>query len=162
VVRHAKGIMALAVVAAVVVAAVLSGSSSTDTSPAANDAAAPSVTVPVAQSPSPSAPAPKAKAQPKRRAVVATGANGQRYRCPPSVLGRVDAARERFRGPERALNGMQAALKKLDKKYPGRTAPPATAQRYNALLARARAQVTTTNEAIGRYNQTLRDACHKE
>jgi outer membrane protein TolC len=93
--------------------------------------------------------------------VVATGANGQKYSCPFSVRGRVNAARDRIRAPERALHGMEAALKKLDKKYPGRTAPPASADRYNALLARARAQLKAANEAISRYNQTLRDACDK-
>jgi hypothetical protein len=158
-VAHAKGMMALGAIAAVVLAAALASSPSSDSSPAADDAVASAATEPNDQSTTPSAPAPKPK--PKPHGVVATGANGQRYFCSYSVLGRVDAAKDRFRGPERVLHGMEAALKKLDKKYPGRTAPPATADRYNALLARARVQLKTTNEAIGRYNQTLRDACDK-
>jgi outer membrane protein TolC len=89
------------------------------------------------------------------------GRRQKKYSCPFSVRGRVNAARDRIRAPERALHDMEAALKKLDKKYPGRTAPPASADRYNALLARARAQLKSANEAISRYNQTLRDACDK-
>jgi hypothetical protein len=160
-VAHAKALMALTVVAAVVLAVVLAGSPSTDSSPAADDVVVPFVSEPADQSLPPSAPAPKPKAKPKARRVVATGANGQRYSCSFSVRGRVNASRDRIRAPERALHGMEAALKKLDKKYPGRAAPPASADRYNALLARTRAKLKSANEAISRYNQTLRDACDK-
>jgi hypothetical protein len=158
-VAHAKGLMALGAIGAVGLAVALAGSPSSDSSPAADDAVASAATEPNGQSPAPSALAPKPK--PKPHGAVATGANGQKYFCSHSVLGRVNAAKDQFRGPERVLNGMEAALKKLDKKYPGRTAPPATADRYNALLARARVQLKTTNQAIDRYNQTLRDACDK-
>lgn len=159
-VAHAKGLMALAVVAAVVVAMVLGGSFSTESSPASDDAVAPSLRAPTNPAPAPSEPAPRTPT-PKRKPRGFTGANGKRYMCSFSVLDRVDTAKKRFRGRERVLNGMEAALKKLDKKYPGRTAPPASADRYNALLARTRVQLNWTNAAIGRYNQTLRDACHK-
>jgi hypothetical protein len=152
--------MALAVVAAALVAMVLGGSFSTERSPASDDAVAPSLRTPTSQSPAPAVPPPKAPA-PKREPRTFTGPNGHEYMCSYSVLDRVDAAKKRFRGRERVLNGMEAALKKLDKKYPGRTAPPASADRYNALLARTRVQLNWTNAAISRYNQTLRDACHK-
>ncbi len=157
---HANGLMALAAISAVALAVALAGSPSGNSSPAADAAVA---AVPTDQSSAPRSPAPKSKrtAKPKAHGKVATGAHGQTYFCSASVLGRVNAAKVRFRGPERVLLGMEAALKQLDRKYPGTTAPPATADRYNALLARTRAQLTVTDEAIRRYNETLRDACRK-
>jgi hypothetical protein len=145
---HAKGLMALAAISAVALAVALGGSLSSTSSPAADAAVA-------------SAPKSTPKAKPRARGKVTTGAHGRTYFCSSSVLGRVDAAKVRFRGPERVLLGMEAALKQVDRKYPGTTPPPATADRYNALLARTRAQLTVTNEAIRRYNETLRHACRR-
>ena len=153
--------MALGAMAAVVAAVVLAGWLSSGSSPAADRATASAAALRTQQPLARSSPVSKRRPKAKARGKVATGANGQRYFCSFSVLGRVNAAKDRFRAPERALLGMEAALKKLDAKYPGRTAPPASADRYNALLARTRAQLTVTNEAIRSYNQTLRDACHE-
>jgi hypothetical protein len=81
--------------------------------------------------------------------------------CSYSVLDPVHAAKKRARGRERVFNGMESALKKIGTKYPTGTAPPASADRYNALLARTRVQLKWTNTAIDRYNKILRDECRK-
>ena len=54
---------------------------------------------------------------------------------------------------------MRSALRRIEKRYPGHTAPAATVTRYDALYKRYTAALHRTNRAISAYNRALRGKC---
>jgi hypothetical protein len=91
---------------------------------------------------------------------IARGENGARtYSCPVTSLSEIDDADHTVKRRDRLLAKQQRQLDALDRDYPGHTAPAAVAQRYNALLAKARAQLKWTNRAVDAYNGLLVDLC---
>jgi hypothetical protein len=160
--RHPRVLLIVAAIGAVSILAAVSGSSSDPSAPQADDIA-PAATVTAEPNRATPVPSPETTAtDPAQRSVTAKGANGKTYRCSFAVLARVDTAHARVKRRRRILHAQKAALAKLDKQYPGRTAPAAVADRYNALVKRANAQVTWTNAAIHRYNQVLVEACDRD
>jgi hypothetical protein len=163
VVRHARGLMALAAVAAIGLVVALFGSSS-ETTPGPADSAPASE---VAAEKDRQQTKPKNKGTASRsskdraadRVVTARDADGNTYRCSIAVTGRVTEAKDRVTRREKVLKARRAAIRKLEKQYPSGEAPADVIARYEDLLARANAQVTWTNKAIAQYNRVLRDAC---
>ena len=102
----------------------------------------------------------KATPTPKADDSVATkGADGKIYRCSLTSMGTINTAKDRVTRRDKILKGRRAAVRKLEKKYPGGTAPAAVVTRYKKLVARVNAQVKHTNRAIRQYNALLRSAC---
>jgi hypothetical protein len=160
--RHARVLMAVAVVAVIGVIAAVFGSSE-DTTPRAEDVAPPSL---VAEEDSQAAlptltPIPTSTAPPK--VVTAKSSNGKTYSCSiGAVLDRVDEAHDEVTRRERVLRSRRAAVRKLERQYPSGRAPAAVVDRYDRLFARANAQVRWTNKAVARYNKLLRDECTRQ
>ena len=114
------------------------------------------------ETPSPSAeasPTANKPAKEKPRTVLATSANGKTYSCPFTALGELTTAEERAKVAKRRVGAVERPLKKLDRRYPGGTAPAAVVDRYNGLLAEYKARIRTANRAVEAYNSLLRSKC---
>ena len=162
VLRHVRGLMALGAVGVVAALIALGGSSSDSLESAADDAAPAAAVAAEARKTPPERKSDRAADKPSRPPVAARGADGKRYLCSYGVLDRINAAKTRVKRRERILRGQRRELAKLDREYPNRAAPPDVADHYNALLARARAQLKWTNGAIGAYNHLLVDLCERD
>jgi hypothetical protein len=164
VVRHLRGLMAMAVVAAIAVAVALSGSSRdttptpADAAPAADVAAEQAAQDTSAPGTAPAKPHHR-KAEPKPKPVAVRGSNGKTYMCGTSALIDAEVKDAVVKRREKVLTGRRRAVRALVKRYPGGNAPSSVVDRYHYLLARANAQVTFTNKAIHAYNRTLENEC---
>jgi hypothetical protein len=159
IVRHARGLMALAAVAALVAIGALSAASS-DTNPGPDDTAPASEVSAERNRQQSERTNDSAATKPSQdRVVTARGADGRTYRCGLAVLDRVTAAKDRVTRREKVLKARRAAVRRLEAQYPAAEAPADVVDRYEELLARANAQVTWTNTAIAQYNRILRDVC---
>jgi hypothetical protein len=146
-----------AIVGGTIVVAALAGCSD-DTTPQAGDVASNAA---VARELDRQRTEPSAKSKP-HASVTAKGANGRTYRCPFSAATRLDAADAKVKRRTNVLRGRRVALRKLQRRYPGGTAPSAVVDRYEFLRARYNAQVRLTNRAIRAYNRLLRQVCHPQ
>jgi hypothetical protein len=97
---------------------------------------------------------------PDNQVVSTKGADGKSYSCPLTAMASINSARDQVTRREKVLKARKAAVRKIEKKYPGGTAPAAVVDRYNRLFARANAQVKHTNRAIRQYNSLLRSECN--
>jgi hypothetical protein len=157
VVRHARVLMAVAAIALIVGIAVFSNSRG---SPAPQkDDAAPAAAVAAEADNVANTAKQNQGADSTHKAVTATDAHGRTFSCAYAVLDQIDVSDGRAKRRGQILDALQAELAKIDKQYPGRTAPAAIADRYNSLAARARAQLKWTNKAVREYNRSLVDLC---
>jgi hypothetical protein len=105
---------------------------------------------------------PTAVPHPKRTTVTAPGPGGRSYRCPLSIAARIDAADAKVKRRKSVLKGRRAALRKIQRRYPGGTAPSAVVDRYEFLRARYNAQVRLVNKAVRAHNRLLRQVCRPD
>jgi hypothetical protein len=94
-----------------------------------------------------------------KKGVATKGADGKLYHCSLAAMDRVGTAKDRVTRRDKILKGRKAAVRRLEKKYPGGKAPAAVVTQYKKLVARVNAQVRHANRAIGQYNRLLRTEC---
>ena len=153
---------AVGVIAAIGAIGALGGSSDDSTEPQSDDAApAAAVAAETKRAPADSDDGERAES-PQRPPVTARGADGRTYRCAYDVTDRIDDADAKVIRRKRILRAQKRELAKLDRQYPGRTAPASVADHYNELVARARGQLKWTNAAIRAHNRLLVELCDPE
>jgi hypothetical protein len=164
VVRHARALMALGVVAVIVAIAALSDSSS-DTTPGPEDAAPAAAVATEESRQEANSRDDGAESQPNtdsEQTVTAKGSDGKTYQCPSSGLAQIDAAADKVTRRKKVLKARRDAVRRIERQYPSGNAPAEVIERYDTLFARANAQVTWVNKAVGEYNALLRSECTSE
>jgi uncharacterized lipoprotein len=154
--------MAVGVVAAIGAIAAFSGSTDDSTKPQADDAAPAAAVAAETQRTEAGDDDGGRNESSQRPSVTAQGADGRTYRCSYDVTDRIDRADAKVIRRKRVLRAQKRELAKLDRQYPGRTAPADVADHYNDLLAHARAQIKWTNAAVRAHNRLLVELCDVE
>jgi hypothetical protein len=99
---------------------------------------------------------------PRTAATHTVETNGKTFSCSLLVLAPIDAAAARSKREKSSFTRLKRAINRINRQYPGKTAPASVANRFNSLLARYDASVTRFNADVDHYNRLLKDKCTPE
>ena len=158
--RHALLVLAMVVSlwpVGAIAASVMSGDSSTssDSSYAGSDRTTTNDTT-TEDSSTESTPAPT----PEAPSAVTTSPDGRTFRCVGSgLLADLHEADASITQARKRLRAMKRELRQLDRKYPGKAAPAAAADRYNYVVRTYNARLELDNKRVRAYNRKLEREC---
>ena len=94
-----------------------------------------------------------------QRVRLGGGAGGKMYSCPPGTKGKLSPHDIRAGRITLPLRQVRRQERKIDKQYPGTTAPRLIASRYNGLLRRHKRLIAAYNTSVDRRNAILEADC---
>jgi hypothetical protein len=103
-----------------------------------------------------------AASTPTPSGAVATSSDGKTFSCSVLVLGSIDAAAAKAKREKATAARLDRSIRRIERDYPGKTAPAGVADRFNSLVHQYNVRVRRANAAVDGYNRLLRQKCSRQ